>query len=146
MSGVSYDANPDQFEANNNYHKALWGFKSSLGYYLGYTYEIAKSGLVRKAREHGAPTAAATQSWTRDLIPRYTGPMNDGRCIHICIDGNFDIQKPAPGQIYALRDLLKKVCKQFNIPKGNIYFHRDFAQKTCPGMNIDRQFIRNLID
>jgi N-acetylmuramoyl-L-alanine amidase len=145
-SAVSHDKNADQFVANNNYHKAKWNFKSSLGFYLGYNYEIAKNGKITQARRDGEPTAAAYQSWALyGVVPRWTGNMNDGRAIHICLDGNFDIEKPAPEQIYALRDLLKRLTKLYSIPKGNIYFHRNFASKTCPGKALDLNWIRNLI-
>ena len=45
-TGLSHSKNPNQFYSNNNYHKALWQFKSSLGYYLGYNYEISKRSTV----------------------------------------------------------------------------------------------------
>lgn len=134
-SAISYLRNKDQFKANNEYHKALWNFKSSLGYYLGYNYEISSKGLVRQARKDGEYTAAC-----------YQKSMNNGRCIHICLDGNFDIEKPMPAQIYALRDLIKKLAKMYKITTSNIVFHRDFAPKSCPGMNMDINFIRTLIN
>lgn len=133
-SAVSYDKNANQFVANNNYHKSQWNFKSSLGYYLGYNYEIAKSGLKKQARQDGEQTAAC-----------YQGNMNSGQCIHICLDGNFDLEKPAPAQIYALRDLLKELVKKYGINKDNIVFHNKFAQKTCPGKNVDLMFVRSLV-
>ncbi len=146
-SAVSYMQNADQFEANNSYHRAKWNFISSLGYYLGYNYEIAPSGRLRQARADGEQTAAVTESWaTHGVFPRYTGWMNDGRCIHICLDGNFDVEKPMPEQVYALRDLMKQKCTQYGIPAKNIYFHRNFAPKTCPGRNLELGWIRNLLN
>lgn len=133
-SAVSYGKNADQFKANNNYHKTQWNLKSSLGYYLGYNYEIAKSGLKRQARQDGERTAAC-----------YQNDMNSGQCIHICLDGNFDIEKPTPAQIYALRDLLKALVKKYGISKDNIVFHAQFASKTCPGKNMDIMFVRSLV-
>lgn len=133
-SAVSYTKNADQFIANNNYHKAQWNFKSSLGYYLGYNYEISSKGKVRQARKDGEETAAC-----------YQKSMNNGRCIHICLDGNFDIEKPTPNEIYALRDLMKSLNVKYKFNPLNIVFHRDFAQKTCPGTNMDINFIRSLI-
>lgn len=144
-SAVSHEKNADQFKANNAYHKAKWNFKSSLGFFLGYNYEISKGGKVTKAREEGEGTAAAYQSWVyRGVVPRYVGPLNDGRCVHICIDGNFDIEKPSPTQIFALRDLLKEIVKRQGIPSGNIYFHRNVANKTCPGAYMELNYIRSL--
>ena len=133
-TAVSYDKNKDQFKANDNYHRSQWNFKSSMGFYLGYNYEIAKNGKVRQARQDGETTAACYQS-----------RMNDGRCIHIAIDGNFDIEKPAPTQIFALRDLMKQLVAKYSIEKKNIVLHKDYATKSCPGMNVDINFIRSMI-
>lgn len=132
-TAVSYTKNSDQFNANNNYHKAQWNFKSSLGYYLGYNYEIAKNGRVSQARKDGETTAAC-----------YQNNMNDGRAIHIALDGNFDSEKPTPEQIYALRDLMRKLVSQYGIKESDIIFHRDHAAKTCPGNNVEIGFIRSL--
>lgn len=132
-TAVSTTKNRDQFKANNSYHKSQWNFKSSLGYYLGYNYEISYRGRVRQARKDGETTAAAYQS-----------DMNDGRCIHIALDGNFDIEKPQPAQIFALRDLIKRLVKEYNITQDNIVFHRDYANKSCPGENMDINFIRSI--
>lgn len=134
-SAVSYDQNPDQFEANNNYHKKKWNFKSLLGCYLGYNYEIAKSGLIKQARQDGELTIAC-----------YQRGMNSGKCVHICIDGNFNMEEPAPEQIYALRDLLRKLAGKYKIKKEEIVFHNAYAKKTCPGKNLDLGFVRSLID
>lgn len=133
-TGLSHSKNPNQFYSNNNYHKALWQFKSSLGYYLGYNYEISKLGTVMQAREDGERTAACPQQ-----------QMNDGRCIHIVLDGNFNIEKPYPAQIYALRDLLRRLTKKHGINKDKIVFHNQFAQTSCPGTNLDLNFIKSLV-
>ena len=130
---VSYKKNGNQFKANNNYHKKLWNFKSSLGFYLGYNYEIAENGSLKQARKDGEATAAC-----------YQGMMNDGRCIHIALDGNFDIEKPTPPQVFRLRDLMLKLVKEYDIKKNNIVFHRDYSPKSCPGNNIEIGFIRSL--
>lgn len=134
-SAVSYTRNPDQFKANNDYHKALWNFKSSLGFFLGYNYEISKIGKLRQARKDGEQTAAC-----------YQKNMNNGQCLHVCLDGNFDIEKPTPAQIYALRDFIKSKCKEYGIPAKNIVFHRNYAKKTCPGMNVDQEWVRGLLN
>lgn len=133
-SAVSHQKNSDQFKANNNYHKAQWNFRSSLGFYLGYNYEISAKGRVRQARKDGEQTAAC-----------YQNQMNNGQCIHLCLDGNFDIQKSTPQQIYALRDLLRKLVKKHSINKNNIVFHRHYSQTNCPGSNMDINFIRSLV-
>ena len=133
-SSVSHSQNADQFEANNRIHKGRWQFVSSLGFYLGYNYEIAKNGRIRQARKDGEKTVAC-----------YQKDMNNGQCIHICLDGNFDIEKPVSTQIFALRDLLKKLVQQYKIEKTNIVFHRDYSSTACPGKNMDINFIRSLV-
>ena len=132
-TAVSYQRNKNQWKATNNYHKSLWNFRSSLGFYAGYNYEIAKNGLVNQARADGETTAAC-----------YQKSMNDGRCIHIVLDGHFDIEKPYPNQIYALRDLIRVLVMEHKILKSNIVFHREYANKSCPGINMDLEFIRSL--
>lgn len=133
-SAISYDKNADQFLANDKYHKTKWALKSSLGFYLAYNYEIAKNGLVRQARIDGESTIAC-----------YQKKMNDGRCLHICMDGNFDLEQPASEQIYALRDLLRVLSEKYKISNENIVFHNQFAIKTCPGKNLDLRFVRSLV-
>ena len=134
-SAVSNDKNRDQFIATDNYHKEKWGIKSSLGYYVGYNYFISANGRLYKAREEGETTVAV-----------YQNDMNDGRAVHVCVQGNFDTEKPYPEQIYALRDLLKDICKRQGISSDKIVFHRDYAPKTCPGNYLEKAFVRNLVD
>ncbi len=133
-TAVSRRNKPSQFLVNNEYHKAKWRFKSSLGFYLGYNYEIISNGRIFKARREGERTAAC-----------YQNNMNDGRCIHICLDGNFDYEKPTPAQIFALRDLLRKLVKKYSINKKDVVFHRQYAVKSCPGKNLDLVFVHSLI-
>lgn len=134
-TAVSHEKNPDQFKATDAYHKKKWNIKSSLGFYAGYNYEIAKNGQVRQARRDGEMTVAC-----------YQKNMNDGRCLHICLDGDFDHEEPAPEQIYALRDLLRRLVAEYSIKPEHIYFHRDYAKKTCPGLRIKADFIKSLLD
>ena len=134
-TAVSYKLNEDQLQANNRYHKRKWGFISSLGYYLGYNYEISKRGKVVNTRADGEVTAACRE---RNL--------NDGRCIHIALDGNFEIERVYPYEIWALRDLLIKLCKKYNITKEHIHGHNEFSKTKCPGKNMDMNFVRGLID
>ena len=131
-SAVSYAVNPDQFIANNAYHRELWHFKSSLGYYLGYNYEISKNGSVKQARADGEPTAACWQNG-----------LNNGKCIHICLDGNFEIENPFCFSLCALNDLIDSLRVKYNIPYKNIFFHKQFSKTLCPGKKMSMDFIRN---
>lgn len=134
-TAVSLAKNPDQATATDAYHRKKWNVRGSLGYYAGYHFEIAGNGQVLRFRQDGEKAVAC-----------YQKGMNDGRCLHICLDGDFDHDTPASEQIYALRDLLRTLCTTYRIPPKNIYFHRDYAKKSCPGANLDRDFVRSLID
>lgn len=124
---VSHKKNPKQWKATDNYHKSQWpNFKSSLGYWGGYNYEIAADGTVHQFRQDGEATAA-----------QYQKNMNDGRAISICLDGNFDIEMPTEAQMKATRELIQLKMKQYGIKRENIWHHRDVAAyKSCPGKNI----------
>ena len=133
-TAVSYEKNPDQFKATDAFHKKKWNARSSLGHYAGYHYEIAKNGRLTQARRDGEVSVACYQDY-----------MNDGHCLHICLDGNFDRESPSPEQVYALRDLLRLLCERYSIDEDNIRFHREYARKTCPGAKVDPGFIKSLI-
>lgn len=133
-TAVSYQFNHDQFVANNSYHKNQGYTRSSLGFYLGYNYEINREGLIRQARKDGEITCAC-----------YQKNMNDGHCLHIAIDGDFDHEQPFKNEIYALRDKLRALTKKYSIIKSAIVFHRQYAPKSCPGKNMDLSFIRSLV-
>ena len=133
-TAVSLEKNSDQFKATNTYHQIKWNQKSSLGYYVGYHYEISGIGKIKQARKDGEVSVACWQK-----------KMNDGRCVHICLDGNFDEEEPLPPQIYALRDLLRKLTRKYSISEDSIFFHRDFAKKSCPGKHLMFIFIKSLL-
>lgn len=116
-TAVSYTKNEDQWKATERYHISKgWGGG-------GYNYEVAADGGIHQFREDGTPTAA-----------QYQKNMNDGRCISICLDGNFDIELPTAAQIEAVRELLEEKMKEYAIPKENVLKHRDLAfYKSCPG-------------
>ncbi len=128
-SAVSRTKNPDQFVANNNYHKEKWNFKSSLGFYLGYHYEIAANGTIRQARAENEPGA-------------HTIGHNDDS-IGICIDGEFDTELPTLEQVKSLTKLLLELKGCY--PSAKIAYHRQFANKTCPGKLIADNWANNLI-
>lgn len=130
-TAVSYNKNPDQWEATNAYHKQVFNMKSSLGFYVGYNYEISKAGIVRKAREEGEETAAV-KGYNKNSIS-------------ICLDGNFDENVPSTGQKEALTKLLREVMARHNIPASKIVPHRTFAQKTCYGSRLSDDWARSLV-
>lgn len=131
-TAVSYDANPNQFEQTNAYHRDDRQFPiSSMGFYVGYNYEIAKDGTVRQARKDGEETAA---------VKGYNFCS-----ISICLDGNFDIELPTPMQVMALKSLLKQKAAQYSVPLENILPHRHFASKSCYGSRLADNWAQSLV-
>lgn len=140
---VSYDKNPDQWTATNNYHRDhVWGYTasgapirtpiSSLGYYGGYNYEVSKNGSIHQFRQDGEETVA-----------QYQQGMNDGRALSICMDGDFDNEDPTDAQKKAVSDWLADKMAKYGIPKENVFCHRKVAlgsdglpYKTCPGSRL----------
>lgn len=119
------------FEQINQYHKQKWNFKSSLGFYAGYHYFIDSNGRVTQARDDNEEGAHCK------------GYNNN---IGICLAGNFNDEKPADEQIFALRDLLRRLTTKHNLTANNIIGHRDVGNTACPGSNIDIDFIRSLVE
>jgi len=131
------DDNPLQDSSNytvaqcNQDHKVRFNMLSSLGYYVGYTYFISKSGTItqtRKDTEEGAHTI---------------GHNSDS--IGICLAGNFDATLPTDAQKESLRDLLQNKMKKYNIPVSNIVPHRHFAHKTCYGNKLSDIWAQQLV-
>jgi len=114
---VSYDKNPNQYEAIRKYHLGKgWGD------FTGYNFIIEKNGKVVTARSLNTPGAHTKQ-----------GNMNFVG-IGICLTGNFDIEKPTKEQCKSLHDLILKLQKDHSIPDANIFAHRHYATyKSCWG-------------
>lgn len=104
--------------------------KSSLGWYVGYTYEISEAGIVRQARAVGEETAA---------VFGY-----NHNSVSICLDGNFDVELPTVEQIGALRGLLRGLVKEYGIDPNNILHHRAKATTHCFGTNLPDDWARNI--
>lgn len=106
----------------NKYHKELWGFKSSFGYYTGYHYYIEYSGLLYKARsifEEGAHARGYNKT-----------------SIGIALQGNFNNEQPTQAQLEALEDLIGELQEKYGIPNKMILGHREVKQTSCPGFHL----------
>lgn len=115
------------FQQVNNHHKNLWGFKSSLNYYIGYHYFIEDDGTIYHARadnEEGAHCVDPTKP------PRYY----NRKAIGICLQGNLIMRQPTREQLRSLEQIVEKLKLKYNIPKNKIGGHQEFWPKTdCPG-------------
>jgi len=109
----------------NEYHRRKWGFKSSLGYYIGYHYFIEKNGKVYQGRRD-TERAAHTVEKAR---PGYW----NNNSIGICLQGNFQNETPTDEQLLSLTRLISRKRAQYNIPISEIYGHRDISPTLCPG-------------
>lgn len=134
-TAVSYDRNPNQFNATNEYHRTTFGVISKLGFYVGYQYEISKDGVVRQARlddEEGVHTK---------------GKNFDS--IGICLDGNFDVELPTEAQKQALKKLILQKMAHYGIPKENVVPHRTYCgvppYKSCYGNKLSDKWAQELL-
>ena len=119
---VHYDSSGNSFESVNGWHKQKWGFKSSLGFFMGYHYFISKGGKIFQARadnEEGAHTVDA-------LMPGYWNKHSIG----ICLQSKSDM---SDAQKKSLEKLLKRLQAKYSIGLNNIYGHRNIKATKCPG-------------
>ena len=94
------------------YHKSKgWGNDSAYHWFLD------KQGVWYKGRDE-SQNSAGTLSWIAN---------NNG--IHICFDGNFEVEEPTKEQINAL---LHKITAR----KLKVVGHRDCSASVCPGKNL----------
>ena len=116
------------FNGVNEYHKQKWGFKSSLGFFIGYQYFIEYSGKVYQGRadnERAAHTVEASRPyWWND------------NSIGICLQGNFEEEYPTEVQLKSLEELLNKKMAEYKISRVGIFGHRNIAATLCPGKNL----------
>ena len=63
------DRDTTTFNAVNNYHKDLWNFESSLGYFIGYHYFITADGKVTQGRADWEAGAHCYQENKNYVLP-----------------------------------------------------------------------------
>ena len=115
---VHHGGGPFNFREVNNYHKNLWGFRSSLNYYIGYQLFIEYSGKVYRGRsdnEEGAHT-------------RY---HNIGT-VGVCLQGNMETGYPTQNQLLTL----EKIIREYKSKGLKIKMHKDFNFTICPGKHL----------
>ena len=137
------DTSHHTFEDVNAWHRQdpnVWlGQLSSLGFAIGYTYFIDKTGKVTQGRADNEQSAH-TKGYNNN---EWDLPGNAS--IGICLAGNFDRTMPTEAQINALRLLLRSKMVEYRIPIENIVPHRHFASKSCYGNLLSNEWARNLI-
>ena len=108
----------------NAYHRHKWGFKSSLGYYMGYTYFIERDGKVFQARADNEE-GAHTKGFNKRTIG--IGLMGDGT------ERDF-----TPQQYKALKKLVDEKLSQYQLPKSELYGHNSFSNTLCPSPPLEK--------
>ncbi|MDZ4755462.1 MAG: peptidoglycan recognition family protein [Phycisphaerae bacterium] len=96
---------------------------------IGYHFVIDRAGTVWEARN---------LKWQGAHVK----DRNEGN-VGILVMGNFEIQRPTPAQLVALRDHVRAVCTYYTIPWTRVFSHQEWpgAQTLCPGANLQREFI-----
>ena len=124
-TAVSYEKNPNQAKQTNQYHKDQFGMESSLGYFVGYTYEMNAMGEILQARKDGEEQAAQ-RGYNKESIS-------------ICLDMDGDAEYPTRTQLLSLKNFLIDKMREYNLTLEDVKFHRDVAlYKSCPGLQITR--------
>ena len=94
---------------------------------IGYHFVIRKNGSIERGRAEDEQGAHAE------------GANKDSIGIHV--GGNFELESPTDKQIASLVNLIKQLCKKYNIPidRKHILGHREVGQTACPGNNLYNQ-------
>ncbi len=134
-TGISNEKNQDQLRTMNSLHQILFETKSNSGSSVAWNYLINRQGRAHSCREDGERTMAA-----------YQKEMNSGKCIHIALEGNFDIEYPTQAQFEKLKKLITDKCVAYKIPLINVILHKSLAPtKSCPGNNLSLVQILSLV-
>ena len=119
---VHYDGSGNSFSSVNDWHKKKWGFKSSLGYFLGYNYFISKNGEIHQARKDNERSAHTVESGN----PNYWNTHSIG----ICLQSKLNISIK---QKESLEKLLERLQAKYDIDSNHVYAHRQISNTPCPG-------------
>ena len=132
------------FEDIEQAHKERWSFRSTLGFYGGYTFVIEADGTLKQARAIGEMGA-------------HTRGHNDS--IGICVVGNFTngVDSPTDAQIVSLTKLLQNLIHSnfadYNVILGTrlhlnttrILPHRFYGRTSCYGTGLSDLLARDLL-
>lgn len=116
------------FHQVNNHHKNKWGFKSSLGFYIGYHKWIAYDGRLYIARRDNERGAHAVERGR----PHWWNKNSVG----ICLQGNFEKERPTDAQLKTL----KKELDSYDVP---IKQHKEIYPTLCPGKYLSEWLFKN---
>lgn len=124
---IHHQAGNWTFEQVNNYHKKLWGFKSSLEYYAGYQIMLFKNLTMKRARRDNEEGAHC--------------PGHNKDSIGICLEGDYSKEKLNLEFGNYLTNVVDELREKYNIPRENVLgdFEGRIASRPtlCPCSVID---------
>lgn len=109
------------FNTVNNHHKQKWGFRSSLGYYLGYQKWIGYQEKVIRARRD-------TEEGAHTVDPSRPGFWNKNS-VGICLRGDLTKNEMTEWQELMLAEELDR----YKVAGYTIKAHRQIKATNCPG-------------
>ena len=114
----------------DNWHRRRWpNFRSSLGYWVGYQYVIDYKGIVTQTRKDTEEGAHTLGGWNR-------------KSIGIALIGHLERENASEWQLRALDGLLRRLRRQYSIPRNRIYAHKELWSTLCPGKNLIPHIVR----
>lgn len=94
------------FSQVNNHHRNRWGFRSSLGYYVGYQLMLFKDFTLKRGRADNEEAAHC--------------PGHNKDSIGICVEGDYSKESLDPKLARQLTIIIDKLRAKYNIPKQNV--------------------------
>jgi len=123
-TAVSYDKNPNQFDATDTYHEGKGFPKSSLGFYVGYHAMVEKDGSIRISRRDTDDGAHTSQDGV------------NFKSLALCFTGDFDKEEPTLAQCKTAMQWITSKQESYKIPNNKVLPHRHWAPKTCWGSKV----------
>lgn len=133
-----------QFQKVNAYHKGKGFPKSLLGFYVGYTYLIERTGEILQGRIEGEERGSHTVADIPECSDNNAcGDLNK-EGLAICFAGNLSYQLLTDEQKESGESLILEILKRWQLKPSDILNHRDVSETACPGMDLKTLFLKNI--
>lgn len=106
------------FKRVNEWHRQLWGFRSSLGFYCGYQLYLEKLGKWYRARS--------------DIEEGAHCPGHNKDSIGIAVQGDYRTKELTPQMNLMLTNKVDELRKKYGIPKENVLGDKEGRIPTRP--------------
>jgi len=106
------------------YHLRVRKWSRGMGYHF----------LIGNGHQSADGRIEAGPRWRKQQTGAHAGVNKYNRLgIGISLVGNFEKSRPSAKQLAALRDLVRNLCRKYNISVSNIKGHRHIKNTACPG-------------